>query len=312
MQGSDMTHANNLRINLRQLTALTVLAEVRNFTKAAQILHVTQAGLSAMIKELESQLGTRLFERSPRHVAPTLAGKEFIGHAQHAINHINTGLATIQAIRKRQQGGLRIGVSPIVAATIMPAVVDRFTRMHPYACDIVDDEPEELQRLLVSGSLDAAYGMDGSWQKGLDQEYMFSPKMVFICHEGLLAGQPDPHLSRDWERFMHETLLALPQHHRIQRIVDNFMMEHGLTTDERKELRHIATIMSFVDMGRGIAFVPSFVAACDLRSETRMVAIPDAPIALRYYRVTRSGEPIPEGIHAFSQLLKEAAAELEA
>ena len=76
----------------RQLKAFLAAARFRNFTKASQQMHITQAGLSAMIKELEAQVGCRLLYRTTRLVDLTPEGQAFLPSAEAAVAAIDAAL----------------------------------------------------------------------------------------------------------------------------------------------------------------------------------------------------------------------------
>ncbi len=74
-----------MRLELRHLHALVVLAEELSFTRAARRLGIAQPALSAQISRLERRLGSRLVERSTRSVELTPAGQDLLGRARRAL-----------------------------------------------------------------------------------------------------------------------------------------------------------------------------------------------------------------------------------
>lgn len=148
----------DMRVSTRQLQAFLLVAEVRSFTRAAEALHVTQAGLSSMINELETQVGIRLFERSNRATALTQAGTQFLPYARQAVESLNKGMLELSALNRRQQGGICVGVSPLIASTVLPAVMREFQQCTGRSCEVVDAELEVLHDMVETGRLDATYG----------------------------------------------------------------------------------------------------------------------------------------------------------
>lgn len=69
-------------MELRQLEYFVAVAEERNFTRAAERVHISQSGVSAQIRQLERELGAELFDRSARTVTLTPAGKAALDHAR--------------------------------------------------------------------------------------------------------------------------------------------------------------------------------------------------------------------------------------
>src|SRR5580704_2615615 len=73
----------------RQFRAFSLVAQHRSFSRAAEALYITPSGLSILIRELEIQLGFRLFDRTTRHVGLTAYGTEFLGVAQRCLANLD-------------------------------------------------------------------------------------------------------------------------------------------------------------------------------------------------------------------------------
>ncbi|MEV0029567.1 LysR family transcriptional regulator [Nocardia sp. NPDC050793] len=94
---------------LRQLHYFLAVAEEGNFTRAAQLVHVAQSGISTQIKSLERELGQRLFARKPRGVTLTGAGAALLPHAVQVMDAVAAGRASIDALSGRLTGHLAVG-----------------------------------------------------------------------------------------------------------------------------------------------------------------------------------------------------------
>jgi DNA-binding transcriptional LysR family regulator len=74
-----------MRMEIRQLRAFVAIADTGTFTAAAQRVHVTQAAISMQIRQLETELGAKLFVRAPRRVVLTEAGEQLLQRARHIL-----------------------------------------------------------------------------------------------------------------------------------------------------------------------------------------------------------------------------------
>ena len=99
-------------IDLRQLHCFVVTAEQLHFTRAAELLHVSQPALSAQIRQLELRLGITLFVRSTRAVALTDAGREFLAEARNAVAATEFALASGEDLRAGRVGKITIVSTP--------------------------------------------------------------------------------------------------------------------------------------------------------------------------------------------------------
>lgn len=120
-----------MSIELRHLRAFVVLAEERNFTRAAGRLHVVQQALSAQIRQLEDELGTPLFVRTTRHVALTAAGQALLEHAPAALQHVESTVDHVRHSARGETGALTLGLLATGALDFTSALLRAFAEERP-------------------------------------------------------------------------------------------------------------------------------------------------------------------------------------
>ncbi|OCX63142.1 hypothetical protein BFP70_13110 [Thioclava sp. SK-1] len=139
-----------MNITLRQLTYLLSLEQHRNFSRAAEAVHVTQPALSMQIRELEQSLGLTLIERRPRDIRLTRAGRMVLEHARR----IQAELKSLEAELRRGQGQINLGVIPTIAPYLMPRALPRLRELQS-GLRLREARTEVLLEELMSGKLDA-------------------------------------------------------------------------------------------------------------------------------------------------------------
>ncbi|GAB3144558.1 LysR family transcriptional regulator [Amycolatopsis stemonae] len=115
----------------RQLEYFVAVAEELSFTRAAQRLFAVQSTVSAAVRALETELGTRLFDRSTRRVALSAAGEAFLPEAKSAIEALERARATVQEAAEGLRGSLRIGTLTSIGGIDLPELLGAFHRRHP-------------------------------------------------------------------------------------------------------------------------------------------------------------------------------------
>jgi DNA-binding transcriptional LysR family regulator len=110
-------------VDTRLLRAFVAVAEELNFTRAAQRLFIAQQALSAQVKQLETRVGAKLFDRTTRKVALTQLGERLLPHARTALEAFDTATEQLDAIRRAERATLRVGMSgtafvPLVGETV--------------------------------------------------------------------------------------------------------------------------------------------------------------------------------------------------
>jgi LysR family hydrogen peroxide-inducible transcriptional activator len=188
------------RPTTRQLEYLVALADQLNFRRAAEACYVTQPTLSAQIKQLETLLGARLFERDKRHVLPTTAGTELSARARVALRAIDDLLDAAKGLGAPLAGPLRLGVIPTIAPYLLPGVLAALrTRFPELKLFVREDPTERLLELLARGELDVLL---------LAREAKLGEVVLLdLFRDPFLLAIPDDHpLAR--RRRVHESDLA--------------------------------------------------------------------------------------------------------
>ncbi|MFH5187067.1 cidABC operon transcriptional activator CidR [Paenibacillus sp. TAB 01] len=142
-------------MDIRHLQYVLELARTGNFTKAAEILHITQPTLSKMIKNLEEELGVELFSRIGKRVELTEEGKVIWGKAQDIVQSFNDLQREINDLTHLHKGNIRIGLPPMAGASFFPMVIRRFRDCYPgVTIQMVEDGSIKIESEVAGGNLD--------------------------------------------------------------------------------------------------------------------------------------------------------------
>src|ERR671939_232918 len=121
-------------MEIRQLRAFTAIVDTGTFTAGAERVHVTQAAISMQIKQLEEELGSRLFVRAPRRVLLTEAGEALLVRARRILREHDAAVAEIAELAGAEHGRLRVGsASGMVSTEQLPPVLKKLREIHPHA-----------------------------------------------------------------------------------------------------------------------------------------------------------------------------------
>ena len=115
----------------RQLRAFHYVAEHRSFARAAERLLITPSGLSVLIRELERQLGFRLFDRTTRQVTPTAYGRDLLAVTEPALKTLDEAMSRIEQAAKGRTRWISIGTTPWIAANVLPPAIREFRERRP-------------------------------------------------------------------------------------------------------------------------------------------------------------------------------------
>jgi DNA-binding transcriptional LysR family regulator len=148
------------RIKLRDLHILMTVVERGSMSKAAEQLSISQPVVSKSVADLEHALGVPLLDRSPQGVEPTLYGRAIIGSGVAVFDDLRKCVNQIEFLADPTAGEVRIGCSEVMAAGLLPAVIDRLSRQFPRLVFNVIQAPwiEQQYRDLRERSVDLILG----------------------------------------------------------------------------------------------------------------------------------------------------------
>jgi len=143
------------RIKLSDLHVLLTVVEAGSMNKAARLLNTTQPAVSRAIGTLEQTIGVRLLDRRPQGIEPTDYGRAVLDGGAAVFDDLRQTLKSVEFLTDPAAGSVRIGCSPLLAASFVSAVIDRVSRKYPrIAFDLVSAPVETVHRDLSERRLD--------------------------------------------------------------------------------------------------------------------------------------------------------------
>lgn len=288
----------------RQLRAVLLVAQYRSFARAAEALYITPSGLSVLVRELETQLGFRLFDRTTRHVAPTARGAELLPAARRSLEELDAAVARL-AQPAAEAGAARplvLGAPPLIAANVLPPVIREFRAHRPdLRIRIVDANHAEILRRVEAGELDMGLGTFFGAAHGTRRTPLFRFSLMVIRAAG--DGAPRRGTTA-WSALRGETLVSLPAESPLQVLIDTHLWRAG-ETHRGAVMNSLDTQIAMVEAGEGVAVIPSYgLPACRHR-EVVMSRLVKPVVTLDFSQLTVRGAQLPAGADAFTAFLQQ-------
>jgi DNA-binding transcriptional LysR family regulator len=244
-------------LEMRHLESFVVVAEEKNFSRAALRLHITQPPLSVRIKELEAILKVKLFDRTSKHVRLTAAGEIFRKRLQVAMHALDAAIEASRQIEQGVVGRLRVGYTGIARDLLLPRLLGKFGSLHPkVALDIVGPSAtEDLELLLIKEEIDVALCFLPPPDKGLESRTLLITELTLVL--------PDRHpLARaknlSLKDVAGEPFVSYPANRgfHLRAAIDAQCAQAGFRARVVKESRWSQSLLCLVAAGVGIAIVP--------------------------------------------------------
>lgn len=243
-------------MEIHQLRYFVAVADERNFSRAADKVHVSQPSLSQQILKLEDEVGQPLFDRLPRSVVLTGAGKRFLNSARNILANLADAQRCVDECKGEAVGKLVVGAIPTIAPFVLPRLLPSFRRTHPKVeLEVVEDVTENLARGVEEGELDLAL-LSTCQGPDIHREP--------VGEEPLLVAIPAGHrLSKHkcvtWDDLKGEKFLGLHSMHCLSRQVEQVCTAHGLHPEFSVRGSQLNTILGMVTVGLGISLVPQML-----------------------------------------------------
>jgi len=208
----------------RRIRHFLAVYELGSIGRACERLFLTQPALSKSIRQLEDELGVRLFDRTPMGVVPTVFGNALALHAKSIEAQIRNAEAQISSLKGSAQGHVTIGIGPSVARNIMPAATSTLRNLQPgIALTVIEGLVDDLLPRLRRRELDLIIG---SWPRVADpmftteillvdrldvfarKEHPLSGKKAIRCEELLNYPWALPPASQKWRQSLDELFIA--------------------------------------------------------------------------------------------------------
>ncbi|ONI88934.1 LysR family transcriptional regulator [Actinosynnema sp. ALI-1.44] len=241
----------------RQLETFVTVAEELSFTRAAQRLHAVQSTVSAAIKALEAELGTKLFDRSTRRVTLSAAGAAFLPEAKAALEAVDRAMAAAQEASAGLRGTIRVGTMTNITVFDLPELLGSFHRHYPLVdihVTVSATGSSGMADDVRTGRLDLALlGLPESDLAGLTVRPLANwPYTVLLPHDHPLAGRAGVALAD----LAHESFVDTPSGFGNRVAIDRAYVALGSPRRVGVEVADLLAVSSYIRAGLGIAVIP--------------------------------------------------------
>lgn len=291
-------------MELRQLQYVIQIAKEKNFSRAAEKLHIAQPSLSQQLSKLEKEIGVLLFRRTTNSVETTHAGAVFVEKAQGILDNVEQLKQELDDLAHMRKGKLVVGSLSITGSHVLPIVLPIFGKRYPeIEVVLVEDTPSKLEQLTASGQTDLSLLALPLHEPSLEW-------VPIIEEEIMLAVPPDHPLAQrtdtiKLEELQSEPFIVLKKGQGFRQIVLETCENAGFEPRIVFESTNIETVQSLVAAGMGITFVPRMLKR-DSASELAPVYLTfSAPMPTRTLVVaSRKGRYLSRAAEAFIETLK--------
>lgn len=244
-------------MELRQLEYFQMSSRLKNITRAAERLRVSQPNITVAIKKLEAELGIQLFDRSQKQLSLTPEGAVFLNRIELALRNIQDAVLEVNDYKQLQKGTIKIGIPSMIGAYLFPKIFANFQRLYPHLDIYLYEEGSmAIREQLERDELDFGIVIISDASPNL-QLLKMSTNQIVACvpeHNELAS-----HDSISLDDMTDADLIMLKEGSFLRNLILQRLKAASITPNIVLESNQIETIKGLIASDVGIAFLLDFI-----------------------------------------------------
>lgn len=275
-----------LPFTLQQLRILKAVATEKNFTKAAEVLYISQPSLSKQIKRLEKNLDILLINRENNKISLTENGKVFLQYSERILALCEESCRALIDLKNGDRGNLTVGASQTIGTYLMPRVLALFAQNYPQIdLKVQVNSTRLIANNVLNREIDIAVvggEIPNELRKNLTIKHFVEDEL------SLIISKSHPFAKKkkiNKENLYYLNFITLNSNSTIRKFIDNILIQNGIETKQLKiimQFNSIEGIKTAVSLGLGAAFVSS--SAIEKEVELKTIEI----LKIENIRITRT------------------------
>jgi DNA-binding transcriptional LysR family regulator len=299
-----------MNITLKQIRAFATVARERSFTRASERLHVTQSTLTSSIKILETEIGTRLFDRSTRFVVLTAQGMSFLPVAERLLRDLHESLEDLRMTTDRQRGSATIAAAASFINYVIAPAVARMASAYPgISVRLSEQTTEGVARMVLAGEAD--FGVTTLFQPmpTLDTSLLLTDVYgaVYYKQHGLHA-EAEP---LTWSRLAGHTMVGLHRSNGIRALIDLHPKIAARYKNPTYEVGSMSSLYPLLALGFGYATLPALAAKPLVADGLSFKPLIQPVLRRRLYVVKKKGRTLSPSATALLETVTDSLARIE-
>ena len=261
-----------LPFTLQQIRILKAVATEKSFTKAAEVLYLSQPYISKQIKSLEQNLDVILLNRNSNKLSLTESGQIFLQYSDRILALCEESCRALIDLKNGDRGNLSIGASQTIGTYLMPRVLALFAQNYPQIdLNVQVNSTRLISKQIVNRQIDLAI-VGGEVPEDLKKKL----KIDFFVDDqlNLIVSKSHPFAKKKYikkEDLYHLKFITLNSNSTIRQFVDNILKQKNIEINQLKtvmQLNSIEAIKTAVSLGLGAAFVSSSAIEKEIKLQT--------------------------------------------
>jgi DNA-binding transcriptional LysR family regulator len=273
-----------MAMELSEIEAFMTINRVGGFTRAAELLHLSQPAVSRRIELLERDLGAPLFERLPSGIRLTEAGLAFLPYAQQVMAALEDGRAAVHALEAEEKGTITLALVGTLAGTQLSTHLHAFHKAYPHVhLRLRTARSDEVSTLVQQGDAHLGLRYFPDPRPNICSLLAMNERLLVVCatHSRLVSKAPTEPASLLGVPWVTYPLNAGSSGEPFARLLEQQLLRHELDSAERIVIDSLTAQKRLIEADYGVGLLP----ASSLEEELRLGTMRVLPIAALQIRV---------------------------
>ncbi len=295
-------------MDLVKLKTFLTVAELRSFSKASELLYISQPAVSQHIRSLEKEIGAKLFIKKNHYLELSKEGQRLYAMAKVLIRDYEKLLEEVSNIKEEVKAQLVIGTNMTLGEYLLPKFIAEFLKEYDYFCSIklYVGNSRQVEEGIVSGILQVGILEEKPLHKSLKSIPWFEDEILPFAHKGHIFTKLSKVSLRE---LMRERIIL-----REKGSITRFLVERGLRglglephqISPFMEVNCNRTIINLVKRGLGVSFLARSSLKDEIsRGEVMPFSLEGFKEKKRFYLIYNSESVLPRSVKNFLEFLRE-------
>lgn len=294
-----------LNFDLNDLLAFRAVAELANFRRAAEAVHISQPAFSRRIDKLEQALGVKLLDRTTRRVSLTAVGRDFARKTALWLDELDNTLLAVRGVAATRMGEVTIACVPSTVYYHVSQVIRRYRETYPkIRVKIRDAGANEVLDAVVRGEADFGLNFIGGQEPEIEFMSLLEERFVAACRR----DHPLANKRRvTWAELADHDFISVSKISGNRLLIDQALAGASKRPVSLYEADHVTTLLGLVEAGLGVAVVPSLAMPARDHPLLASVALVEPVVTRRVGLIRRKGRtlsPAAQQLYAYFAEMK--------
>ncbi|MGX7111959.1 LysR family transcriptional regulator [Gemella cuniculi] len=284
------------------LNYINAVLKHKNISKAANELYISQPYLSKTIKNIETNLGIKIFNRNTSEINLTFAGERYY-HYLSELNKIERKMINeLEFIKMEKKGKIKLGINSALATSFLYKVIPEFNKNNPdIIIELVEKNQNISEEMLLNHQLDLVIGMSPIFNDSLSYNIIFNENMYLHVHNKSNLFSPKSSgitkFTKDYSLLSSEPMILTPLEYGIGKTIKQFFEKNNLELNTILTTSTIPTAVNFSKTSMGATFIPEAIIDDYIDEKCNIYSFNKRDIKAEYVVIYRKNEILPRAVN---------------